>query len=440
MGMLDDPAVLEELLRKALTTQETKPNWSTGMLAAGLGMLANNRGNFGEAFGRGGLMGLQAMQDDRQRQQRDPMQQLQMAQTVMGMQGQLADRRGVQDFQGFVGAQPNVTREAMMRYLGHDSAKVREMAKTYLEQMEKGRKLKDTRTLTNDQGQRVTVNFFDDGSTETVPFAPDKEKLSFQSTGGQTLGLDPFTGMPATQYKHTPTPGDEMTDVRSREQYGLTEQRMRDQMAQSDRQHRASLGQAAAFHRDSLNKPHFVETSEGVFAVNPQTLKAATVEGKDGPLQNTKPPTEMQGKAVMFGARMANATEKLSALEQKAGFNPTSPLNLMAGASGVSSPMNYLASKDAQSYMQAQRDWSEAELRYKTGAVVTKAEIDDNVKVYFPQPGDSPETVKQKAASRAKVEATMRTLAGPGAKQIPQSGPPNLQSVTDELRRRGMVR
>ena len=437
MGMLDDPAVLEELLRKALTTQETKPNWSTGMLAAGLGMLANNRGNFGEAFGRGGLMGLQAMQDDRQRQQRDPMQQLQMAQTVMGMQGQLADRRGVQDFQGFVGAQPNVTREAMMRYLGHDSAKVREMAKTYLEQMEKGRKLKDTRTLTQD-GQRVTVNFFDDGSTEVVPFAPDKEKLSFQGAGGQTLGLDPYTGAPVTQYKHTPTPGDEMTDVRSREQFVTTEQRQRDEMRQRERQHGASLAQSAAQHRENMGKPQFQVTDSGVLAIDPRTATARPVMGEDGrPIENVKAPTEIQARAQMFGSRMESATKIMNDLEAKAGFNPTSPLNLMAGASGASTPLNYLASKDAQSYSQARKNWSEAELRFKTGAAVTEKEIEDNVKIYFPQPGDSKEMVQQKAMARQQAEAAMRAVGG---RRQQQTQLPSPQDMVEELRKRGVVR
>jgi hypothetical protein len=60
----------------------------------------------------------------------------------------------------------------------------------------KERELKDTRTLMQN-GQRVTVNFYKDGSHEIVPYAPDAEKAHFASTGGRVgVPLDPYTGKP----------------------------------------------------------------------------------------------------------------------------------------------------------------------------------------------------------------------------------------------------
>src|SRR5690349_19028764 len=57
-------------------------------------------------------------------------------------------------------------------------------SKLYRDLAEKFRpELKDTKTLTDPQsGQRVTVNFYKDGTREVVPFAPDKEKLHFADT------------------------------------------------------------------------------------------------------------------------------------------------------------------------------------------------------------------------------------------------------------------
>lgn len=60
--------------------------------------------------------------------------------------------------------------------------------------------LKDTKTQVDPRtGQRVTVNFYNDGTTEVVPFAPDQEKAHFADTGGAVLPLDPFTGLPRGQ-------------------------------------------------------------------------------------------------------------------------------------------------------------------------------------------------------------------------------------------------
>jgi len=84
------------------------------------------------------------------------------------------------------------------------------MAMQALEKLKpKEKTLKDTKTLMRN-GQRVTVNFYTDGSHEVVPFDPDLEKAHFASTG-QRVGvpLDPFTGAVRGQgLQATLAPGD----------------------------------------------------------------------------------------------------------------------------------------------------------------------------------------------------------------------------------------
>lgn len=103
-------------------------------------------------------------------------------------------------------------------------------SKLYRDLAEKFRpELKDTKTLTDPQsGQRVTVNFYKDGTREVVPFAPDKEKLHFMDTGGAVQGMDAFSGAPVGQpMAKTQSPdsiasnavakrGQNMTDARER--------------------------------------------------------------------------------------------------------------------------------------------------------------------------------------------------------------------------------
>jgi len=94
----------------------------------------------------------------------------------------------------------------------------------------KAKKLKDTKTLMQN-GRRVTVNIYDDGTHEILPFDPDAEKLHFAGTGGRVgVGFEPYTGavaspgVPATQDPNSVASvgatlrGQNMTDARMREQ------------------------------------------------------------------------------------------------------------------------------------------------------------------------------------------------------------------------------
>jgi hypothetical protein len=223
---------------------------------------------------------------------------------------------------------------------------------------------------------------------------------------------------------HDPSPESLITDTRTRQEGELNR-------AQSERHYQQTFGQ-----------PTIQQTDLGPVLVDKQAGTARSIRDESGNvIQSDKPLTEVQGKATMFGSRMEAASKILNELESKAGFNVTSPLNRFAGASGVTSPLNYLASKDAQSYKQAQRNWSEAELRFKTGAAVTEREIEDNEKIYFPQPGDGKEQIAQKALARQQAEAGMRVAMGSrGVRQDPQQQPgtPSLSAIEAELRRRGI--
>jgi murein DD-endopeptidase MepM/ murein hydrolase activator NlpD len=65
--------------------------------------------------------------------------------------------------------------------------------------------------------------------------------------------------------------------------------------------------------------------------------------------------------------------------------------------------LNFLKSGDRQSFEQAKRNFVTAVLRRESGAAISPTEFKTEEKKYFPQPGDKPETVKQKAISRNTV-------------------------------------
>lgn len=126
-----------------------------------------------------------------------------------------------------------------------------------------------------------------------------------------------------------------------------------------------------------------------------------------------KPLTESQAKATAFQSQMIGAENNIKQLESK-GFNPAS-LQSQAALKVAGSPLNIAASPETQQYKQAQEQWAEAYLRFKTGAAATESEVQRNIKTFFPQFGDKPEQIRQKAESRAQAEKDIGFAAGMGA-------------------------
>lgn len=137
-----------------------------------------------------------------------------------------------------------------------------------------------------------------------------------------------------------------------------------------------------------------------------------------------KPLTESQAKATAFQSQMIGAENNIKQLESK-GFNPTS-LQTQAALKIAGGPLNIAASPETQQYKQAQEQWSEAYLRFKTGAAATESEVQRNIKTFFPQFGDKPQQIAQKTAARAQAEQDIGFAAGMGAGRGAQ--PLNFQS------------
>jgi hypothetical protein len=124
-----------------------------------------------------------------------------------------------------------------------------------------------------------------------------------------------------------------------------------------------------------------------------------------------RPPNNEQSNAAGFADRMINAGRELSALEGD-GYDPTNLGDRFAtGVGGVIG--NTLLSDKGQQYRQAAENWVRANLRKESGAAIGKDEMDSEVRNYFPQAGDRPDVVAQKARNRAILEQNMIRTAGP---------------------------
>jgi hypothetical protein len=78
---------------------------------------------------------------------------------------------------------------------------------------------------------------------------------------------------------------------------------------------------------------------------------------------------------------------------------------------------------EQQQYKQAADDWIRAKLRKESGAVIGEDEMRKEYETYFPQIGDGPEVIAQKAQARAIATNAMRTSAGRAYQPYTPSGP-----------------
>lgn len=145
----------------------------------------------------------------------------------------------------------------------------------------------------------------------------------------------------------------------------------------------------------------------------------------------SKPPTEGQAKALMFGSRMAIADEILSDLTGK--YSPAAvnaktaseSMPLIGGLAGLAG--NAVLSDSDQQAEQAQRDFINAVLRRESGAVIADTEFRNAAKQYFPQPGDSKAVLVQKAANRRTAIAGMKAEFG-------EQAAPEFDKIVNEAR------
>lgn len=97
-----------------------------------------------------------------------------------------------------------------------------------------------------------------------------------------------------------------------------------------------------------------------------------------------------------------------------------------------------------QKILQAQRDWVRAKLRKESGAVIGPEEMAEEIRTYFPLPGEGPEVVEQKRKSRLQAERQFEIMSGPAAEpkaegtkreitldMIQSDTPPNFVSESD---------
>lgn len=223
-----------------------------------------------------------------------------------------------------------------------------------------------------------------------------------QNLNDKVVALDPYTLKPQAQFAVGMSPGERAADARGWAANDLARQRLEMERGQGQYQFNAELG------------GYVPKAPGGAFVPLPGADKAA------------KPPTEGQGKALLFGSRMAATNKIFDELEKKGYTTPSyfkagmESVPVVGGALGNLANVTPFVSKQEQQLEQAQRDFINAVLRRESGAVISPEEFENAKRQYFPQFGEPKEVIEQKKKNRELATRGILYEAGPHASKLNQ--------------------
>lgn len=129
--------------------------------------------------------------------------------------------------------------------------------------------------------------------------------------------------------------------------------------------------------------------------------------------------TEGERKAA---ALLSQANDAFTAIR---GYAPSIRAQQLARVPVVGNMMAGHADPEGQAANQAGFQFSEAYLRYVSGAAVPETEVRRYMMTFLPQPGDSPQTVERKKSAQLTILNSLRIGAGPlaaGQPDLTQAG------------------
>lgn len=169
----------------------------------------------------------------------------------------------------------------------------------------------------------------------------------------------------------------------------------REQMARDARALQAELGRGNLAIRQML-----ADTAK-------QTAEGKAAEAKDKAIKTT----EGEKSSAGYLTRMNEAEAVLGTVGSKGDMNLAQ--KAVGGIPMIGKDLQpYVLGKDREKTLQAQRDWVRAKLRKESGAVIGQEEMAEEIRTYFPQPGESADVAAQKAAARQAAARQLEIGAG----------------------------
>lgn len=263
--------------------------------------------------------------------------------------------------------------------------------------------------VTDASGKPILVQQFEDGRLQTMAGYGPKREVVLQNLGGQTVAVNKSALRGGETFQQTMTPGEAAANQVALGNLAVA---------------RGGLGlRQQEFLRGGFQ---IKETEGGGLAYVPTTPggTAIPVMGPTGPLKGAGgTPTEGQANAAGYAQRMELAESIISRLpagsQPGAGTRVAEAVPLVGGALART-----IQPAATQQYDQAAQDWIRAKLRKESGAAIGVDEMRQEFATYFPQVGDTPEKIAQKAEARRVATLGMQKSAGRAYQPYVPPAPP----------------
>jgi hypothetical protein len=169
-------------------------------------------------------------------------------------------------------------------------------------------------------------------------------------------------------------------------------------------------------YRDPASEPLVsIQTPDGRTIYVPRSQAVGAT-----PAATRENPSEGERSAANYLGRMQAAEAKLGSYTPSM-MDYLAAERWMEGGGVTSVAANKMMSEKGGMYYQAAADWVRAKLRKESGAVISPQEMVQEIRTYFPMPGDTPARVEQKRQARKQAEQGMEGMSGRAA---PSSQPP----------------
>lgn len=168
------------------------------------------------------------------------------------------------------------------------------------------------------------------------------------------------------------------------------------------------------------------QTNAGVAAATaPAEIRQKTAAATKGEVEATAAKTNLEVSGGADVSQAKNAGFYARALKAGHLYDQTGVRNEPAGHALANAVLpdaivNQFTGSSRQQAEAAQRDFISATLRYESGAAISPQEFENQRKIYFPQPGDSEETIGLKGQLRKNAIDALRVSAGPAAPMLEQ--------------------
>jgi len=154
-----------------------------------------------------------------------------------------------------------------------------------------------------------------------------------------------------------------------------------------------------------------VESGTGYVRVGKDNIARPVLDGQGEQLKGKGHQlTEAQSNAVSFAMRAQNALDNLATVPSISAYDYASSRVPLAG--------NFMMSPQGQAAANSEKQFIAAVLRKESGAAISTGEYQTYGDQFFPRPGDSKDTLAQKARNRSVAIQGLMAQAGPGAAQV----------------------